>query len=234
MINFIKNIASELLKGNFSALSYFQYFSKRNESLLPNHNSVTDRQPWITYPAIHLLTSKLNPQSKVFEYGGGGSTLFFLDHASTVITVEHNKDWFQILDKMIEGNDRQRWEGHFIAAGSDELTDSNPSDPLQYRSADPTYIHANFKAYASAIDAYPDGYFDVVLVDGRARPSCLYHAVPKLKKDGWLVVDNSDRSYYFTQLETIFKDHFTMYYNKKAPSPYANFFTQTGIWVKKD
>jgi predicted O-methyltransferase YrrM len=55
-----------------------------------------------------------------------------------------------------------------------------------------------FRSYVEAIDAYPDASFDLVVVDGRARPSCLRQAIPKLRPRGLLVLDNSDRDYYLT------------------------------------
>jgi predicted O-methyltransferase YrrM len=49
------------------------------------------------------------------------------------------------------------------------------------------------------IDAFPDGAFDVVLVDGQARPSCLKHAYTKVKPGGMLILDNADVPEYLAQ-----------------------------------
>jgi predicted O-methyltransferase YrrM len=40
------------------------------------------------------------------------------------------------------------------------------------------------------------GSFDLVVVDGRARQSCLTHALPRLRGDGLVVFDNSARRRY--------------------------------------
>jgi predicted O-methyltransferase YrrM len=72
--------------------------------------------------------------------------------------------------------------------------------PENYKSAD--FNSHSFKAYVKAIDIYPDNYFDLVVIDGRARPSCIKHAVPKIKRGGVLVLDNSDRDYYLKNTRT--------------------------------
>ncbi|MBI1801757.1 MAG: class I SAM-dependent methyltransferase [Chloroflexi bacterium] len=46
-------------------------------------------------------------------------------------------------------------------------------------------------AYAD-LSEYPDGFFDLVLVDGLARDQCVRSSVPKVKPGGYLYLDNSD------------------------------------------
>jgi len=72
----------------------------------------------------------------------------------------------------------------------------NFENPDDYISSGEHFAGKNFEAYVKSIDRYPDSHFDIIVVDGRARPSCIKHSIPKLKRDGWLVVDNSDRTYY--------------------------------------
>ncbi|MGD0612699.1 MAG: hypothetical protein ABSB41_14420 [Anaerolineales bacterium] len=54
---------------------------------------------------------------------------------------------------------------------------SNPDD---YVSGSPDYQGYTFKKYVAQIDEFKPDYFDIVLVDGRARPSCIKHAVGKV------------------------------------------------------
>ena len=42
---------------------------------------------------------------------------------------------------------------------------------------------------------FPDESFDLVIVDGYARPSCVLHAIPKIRRGGHLLLDDSDREY---------------------------------------
>src|SRR5262245_36157876 len=41
--------------------------------------------PWITYPAIRLLDERVPSKSRVFEYGGGHSTLWWAERAYEVV-----------------------------------------------------------------------------------------------------------------------------------------------------
>lgn len=70
------------------------------------------------------------------------------------------------------------------------------ADPMLYLSDDTAFQGYSFRNYVSQVDASPNDYFDVVLIDGRARPACIRHSVPKIKVKGLLILDNADRAYY--------------------------------------
>jgi hypothetical protein len=212
--------------------SPFRYFSRWKRSLQPGANSVRDRQPWITFETIDFLTEEIKPGQHVFEFGGGGSTLFFVGRAAQVVTIEHNREWFEVLEKLMQGKN-ETWQGNFIPPENGDLVPSpDPSDPAHYSSRDDDRGF-NFRAYATAIDAYPDRHFDFVLVDGRARPSCIAHSFAKIKTGGFLVVDNSDRDYYFTHVKAKLEKDFSPVIHNFGPSPYTKDFTRTSIWKKK-
>jgi hypothetical protein len=156
--------------------------------------------PWMTFDAIDFLRSWLPPNARVFEYGSGGSTLFWLSRGVSCISVEHDPSWYRIVSDRINrttypGTIEYRW----IPPEPSPKPKPDPADPGEYASADMHYQQHTFYNYVSQIDGFSDGYFDIVLVDGRARPSCITHAVGKVKPGGLLIVDNSDREYYFTQ-----------------------------------
>ena len=44
--------------------------------------------PWITYPAFRQLQRIVKPDSKVFEYGCGGSSIWWASHAAEVTSVD--------------------------------------------------------------------------------------------------------------------------------------------------
>jgi hypothetical protein len=46
------------------------------------------------------------------------------------------------------------------------------------------------------VKSIPDNSLDFVLVDGRARPECLYYALPKMKRKSIVILDNSEREHY--------------------------------------
>lgn len=212
----------------------YKYFFKWRKSLIGDANSVKDQLPWITFNAIEFIEKRLSSESKVFEFGGGGSTLFFLKHNATVFTVEHDEGWFKKLDETVKEKKYTKWTGFFIKAESGlYVTEPEISNPLHYATSDEFYKNTHFKNYSSKIDEFANETFDVVLVDGRSRVSCIYHSISKIKKNGLLVLDNSDRTYYLTQLQPEIDKNFTKVVTDFAPSPYCKDFTHTTIWIKK-
>lgn len=231
--HFIKQLAKEVLRGNFDIANAVKYFPAWKASLEAGRNSIKDEQPWITFFVIDLFKKVINSDTKVFEYGGGGSTLFFVNRAKEVVTVEHDPDWFRVLQKIVADKKITNWSGNFISPDKKlQQSKLSPSAPKDYFSSDVSFSNNTFKTYASFIDSYTDNYFDIVLVDGRARPSCAWHSVPKLKKGGLLIIDNSDRDYYFFAIADTLKKEFELVYNNRGLSPYVDFFTQTGVWRK--
>lgn len=127
------------------------------------------RLPWLPFRLIDELTERVGPGSRVFEYGGGGSTLWFLDRGAEVVTVEHDPAWAGTLRTMAESD---RWTF------------------LQRPDSD------HFESYVAAITAFPDEHFDVVVVDGRERARCVGAARDKVRAGGLLIVDDADRARY--------------------------------------
>jgi hypothetical protein len=131
---------------------------------------LTSRLPWLPFRVIERLEKHLTNESRVFEFGGGGSTLWFADRVGEVVTVEHDDDWFRALNEAVSGRDNCQ---------------------VLYRAADD-----DFTEYVGAIADFADGYFDVVLVDGRNRIRCLRSAMGKVRPGGLLILDDSDRARY--------------------------------------
>lgn len=203
-----------------------------NWKKLAHSNSVAAKLPWISFPVIDFLKENLNSNSKVFEYGGGGSTLFFLDRAKEVVTVEHNKEWFGILSSNIGTN--PKWKPMFVEPEpASNFDEKRFADPDAYFSSEKDFANKHFKKYAAAIDSYADAYFDVVLVDGRVRPSCMKHGVPKVKKGGYLILDNSDRPYYLEYFLKHDAHLFEEVINHSGPTPFCTWFNRTSVWRKK-
>ncbi len=234
-LTFSRLIAIEVLKGNIKSVSYYKYYSRWKRSISPGHNSLIDELPWITFKALDFIKKNIPHGAKVFEYGGGGSTLFFLNNASEVVTAEHDAKWVGKLENIIKSKNIRGWTGNLImpeTVTNNSLPDiSNPKD---YYSSDENFRTSTFKEYTSFIEKYPDNYFDIVLIDGRARPSCMVHSFKKIKKGGFLILDNSERVHYLKN-EIILKElknYFSIRINEYSVIPYISEFTQTTIWEK--
>jgi hypothetical protein len=112
MLTFLKEYSRAILKGNIPAVTSFQYY-KRWKHLL-GKDPINEKLPWITFKAIDFIKKNTKCTDKVFEYGGGGSTLYFLDRVAEVVTVEHDQEWFRILQRKIDAENSIRWYGQLI------------------------------------------------------------------------------------------------------------------------
>lgn len=185
--------------------------------------------PWLTFPAIERLRSFLAPDMRVFEYGSGGSTLFFARRANEVVSMEHNGEWYEKLMSRLEEEKVTNCTIHHVPPSPDDRGESgDPADPDAYVSSSEQHEGMSFYEYATKIEAYPDDYFDVVLVDGRARPSCFKNAIPKVKQNGMLVWDNTSRSRYHRAMK-LAPDEF-QFVDCPGPVPFLHTFMKTAIW----
>jgi predicted O-methyltransferase YrrM len=57
----------------------------------------------MTYSSINFLDGRL-ADTRIFEYGGGNSTVWYADRASGVVSVEHNKKWYQKIQSQMPEN----------------------------------------------------------------------------------------------------------------------------------
>ena len=55
--------------------------------------------PWLSYPFMDFITPRLKQEFEIFEYGSGGSSLWFQGRLKTVVSCEHNKDWYTIISQ---------------------------------------------------------------------------------------------------------------------------------------
>ena len=210
------------------------YYAPWKAALKPGRNSVADEQAWINFKALDYLNSYLQKSHKVFEYGGGGSTLFFAKRCAFVATVENDEAWFKILSETIAKTGFTGWEG-FFQKGEPSTSQAPRSIaiPEDYKSAAKGEEGLSYEKYVNSIQKFPDQYFDVVLVDGRARPSCIATAVAKIKPGGLLVVDNMERPYYHTAFQERFAHLFEPVSMGLYPTLYHPDFTDTSIWRAK-
>ena len=53
--------------------------------------------PWFTYSFIYFLESRLHENMTVFEYGSGHSTLWFSTRVHSIVSVEHDQNWYTAM-----------------------------------------------------------------------------------------------------------------------------------------
>ena len=132
--------------------------------------------PWLTYPAVSYLETRIRSNFDVFEYGSGNSTIWFSQRVNSVTTIEHDPDWWPTIQKEI--------------------------DPIENVSAG--FIDHQTDAYLQAVRS-PEKKYDLIIIDGRSRVETCKAAILSLKENGVIVFDNTERKYYqpaFDYLDT--------------------------------
>jgi hypothetical protein len=211
--------------------SFIRYYPAWREHLRPGRNSVDDHTPWMCFAAIAFLKKITRQDMRVFEYGSGGSTMFWLSRVQELISVEHDLSWYKIMKENLDREPARNV--HYILAEpvpDPRFGNKRFENPDDFISSDPGYAGKNFEQYVKSIDPYPDEYFDIIIVDGRARPSCIRQGIPKLKKNGWLIIDNTERKYYAAAFPF---DRNSWKISKFAgPVPYMRDFSETSFFKK--
>ena len=165
-------------------------------SLLPGHTPINDQFPWITFKAREWLESYLKPNMSAFEYGSGGSTIFLSRRVNRLISVEHDKGWYNQIFSVLFKEGISNCE-YILCEPEKNISGEMLSYGCKsYTSKVKKYVDMSFENYVKSIEKYTDESFDLVIVDGRARPSCIPHAIRKIRLGGYLMLDNSERQEY--------------------------------------
>lgn len=134
--------------------------------------------PWLTYPAINFLAPRLRPDMALFEFGCGGSTLWWASRVQKVVSCEHDRAWYERIAPKVPANVTLR---HIeLERGGEYCRAAAQSGEL----------------------------FDVLVVDGRDRVNCIHHSLAALKPEGVIIWDNSDRSEYEEGYQALFEKGF--------------------------
>ncbi len=146
--------------------------------------------PWINAGAARCLDRFLTPAMTGFEWGGGRSTFFFAARVARLVTVEHKAKWRRRLARELISRRVSNVALRFFPEGSGP---GRPHDrPELWRAVGYDLEKPRFAAYADAILDVPPESLDFACVDGRARVACALNAMPRLRRGGLLVVDNSE------------------------------------------
>lgn len=212
----------------YAILKYYSLWHRYNNG---QSNSISAQLPWLCFSAISHLERLLNPSMQVFEYGSGGSTLYWSRRIERLVSIEHDKQWGEIVKAQIISNNIYNVAFFLIEPSPDiEFSKKQFDHPNDYISSDPSYTGKNFENYVKKIEDYPDNSFDIIVVDGRARPSCILHSMQKLKNHGFLVVDNTERKYYLKPFG--FKKLNWKIWHHYGPVPFTYNFSETTILQK--
>jgi hypothetical protein len=148
--------------------------------------------PWIAPAAAAILNKLLKPDMTGFEWGSGSSTVFFARRLKQLTSLEHHQAWFNKVEKWLK--EEQIKNVDYVQVSIIYPKGTGETDGYQ-KAIKEEQVKA-YKDYYGYINRFPDGYFDFIMVDGRARVQCGMHALSKLKQGGMLVLDNAERPRY--------------------------------------
>tara|TARA_R110000824_G_scaffold388006_1_gene583433 strand:- start:499 stop:1308 length:810 start_codon:yes stop_codon:yes gene_type:complete len=132
-----------------------------------------------------IMKKYLNKDTVMLEWGSGYSTITFAKAVKHLYTVEHDVYWYNLI-KVLAG--LLQVENTTIIGISPAVDEQNIN-----------YEKANYSAYINAPEIIKEQAscekYDVVLIDGRARSSCLESIIPFLHKDSVVLVDDFNRDH---------------------------------------
>lgn len=145
--------------------------------------------PSLCWPAVVFLDGYLTKDMRVLEWGSGGSTIWFARRVAEVYSIEHDPEYAHIVTGAAEYWGLENIHLIFVSPEEGDLSgfESRHSD----------YHGYNFEKYVKAPWQFSGSNdFDLIMVDGRARAACLKAALPRLKDQALLVLDDCDRLQY--------------------------------------
>jgi precorrin-6B methylase 2 len=148
-----------------------------SQNILNRRSPIDLELPWFSYGAIDFLETFLRPEMRVFEFGSGGSTIFFARRCASVESVEDDPAWAaRVRERMAQ-----------LGLTNVALTEC----PFDFNRP------AEF-AESQYLARVRDGSYDVIVVDGAdndysIRPLCFEVAQDRVNAGGIIVVDDSWR-----------------------------------------
>ncbi|MEZ5591141.1 MAG: hypothetical protein R3F53_10735 [Gammaproteobacteria bacterium] len=139
-----------------------------NRTALIVYERANPGQPWLTPDMIKILDSWLCPADVGLEFGSGRSTSWFAAHVKHLTSVEHNPEWYSLVQKQLQG-----YQGDYFLR-EDGSTNSPTSE------------------YVNVAKQIAPASLDFCLIDGVARDHCALASLDKLKAGGLLIIDNAN------------------------------------------
>lgn len=123
--------------------------------------------PWITFGAVNILKQNMKKkESFIVEFGSGRSTIFFSELCKSVLSIEHDKIWYEKVTNEIVKK---------------KLTNVR------------IILCEDRGDYISVIDEYRDNSIDFIFIDGKSRSKIANKVLPKIKRGGFLILDDAQR-----------------------------------------
>ena len=169
----IRTLLSFGVKGYLAEIGWFKAFQTRSAV-----NKNAEPIPWVTYSFIDFIAERIKKEHTVFEFGSGNSTFYYAKRALKVVSVEHDKAWFE------------------------KISASKPSN------SELIFCELQKDGDYCKMPASMGLKFDIIIVDGRDRVNCCYQSLTALTEAGVVVLDDSEREKYAAAISFFNRDGF--------------------------
>lgn len=154
--------------------------------------------PWYVFEAIEFLKNNLNKNHIIFEFGCGASTLFFASKVKKVVSLESNSRWFEIITSSLKNSgDFLLEKNYFSNANCEIFLIEDALNQDEYQNFAQNYSQKN------------NIKFDFLIVDSLKRFECVKNSFEAVKNDGYLILDDSERSNYQKIFDFLQKNNFS-------------------------
>jgi len=161
-------------------------------------------KPLMSKKCISLFENYINKNTIMLEIGSGGSTCYFCHKVKKLYSIESNKVWFDKVKEYLVSKNIKNVEYKFIKSN---LEDKNIGGRY--------WTYEMYKDYVDEINNF-DFKFDIIFIDGMARPHCYLKAFNQVKDDGYVIIhdyynnSNIDKEWntsllfkYYSEVESI-------------------------------
>lgn len=130
--------------------------------------AATDMIPWMLPKAFSYLKLLARSYWKIYEWGSGGSTIWFSENCDSVVSLETNSLWLKNVSVELRNRDL-------------------------HKKCMMTYITDRRSYYTDILNEPQNGTFNMIYIDSTygSKAICIRNAIKKLKYFGILMVNNA-------------------------------------------
>jgi hypothetical protein len=136
-------------------------------------------EPWLCPGTVEFCQKNLSTSMSALEFGSGRSSVWFSQHVGQLTSIEHNSDWFKLVQTKLESAKVANVDLQLI--------------PLNHPDSEPEKeFYEDLPSYVAVVNEFEDESLDLVIVDGHYRTNCARESLGKIKPGGYLLIDDTN------------------------------------------
>lgn len=171
IFSFIRSLGTAFLTPISFSISTGHFRSSLANKAIKNNGQAL---PWFTYPCIDFIATRDFSKANILEFGGGQSSKYWSNIASSVITFETDEKWISNIKKIT-----QLESNISLILAPNETSKQIP------------FVKKKLEKLNKK--------FHVIIVDGMSRKEMFLIAMNYLTQDGMIICDNSEGYGFFEQ-----------------------------------